>query len=253
MSSNSKKKELTEEQKKECEQLKKIFEEKKVELKFSQAEVAESFGISQSAINHYLNGINALNAQIATKFAKLLHVTVDQFSERLALEIADMANTIDSEEMKALAQAYTNEEDLIIIDVLNVEASAGNGSLGDLVEVVKKLHYVPEQFHTYFRGIDPEHIRVINIRGDSMHPTFNSGDMLFVDIDTCYFDGDGVYVFNYKGATYVKRLQNVGDHLLVISDNPVYREWQINKENYDQFYIQGKVKVHQSQRLNFIG
>ncbi|MBF4102592.1 helix-turn-helix transcriptional regulator [Gallibacterium anatis] len=32
--------------------------------------------MSQSAINHYLNGINALNAYIATKFAKLLKVTV---------------------------------------------------------------------------------------------------------------------------------------------------------------------------------
>ncbi len=160
---------------------------------------------------------------------------------------------MDKEEMKSLAESYSNEEDLIIIDVLNVEASAGNGSIGDLVEVVKKLHYVPEQFHSYFRGINPDNIRVINIRGDSMHPTFNAGDMIFVDINTCYFDGDGVYVFTYKGATYVKRLQNVGDCLLVISDNPVYREWEIKEESYNELHIQGKVKVHQSQRLNFIG
>lgn len=253
MSNNSKKKEITEEQKKECDQLKRIFEQKKLELKFSQAEVAEAFGISQSAINHYLNGINALNAQIATKFAKLLHITVDQFSERLALEINEMAKTIDKEEMNTLAESYNNAKDLIIIDVLNVEASAGNGSVGDLVEIVSKLHYVPEQFHTYYQGINPESVRVINIRGDSMYPTFNSGDMIFVDININHFDGDGVYVFNYKGDLYVKRLQNVGDCLLVISDNPIYREWKINEENYDQFYIQGKVKVHQSQKLNFIG
>lgn len=141
----------------------------------------------------------------------------------------------------------------IVIDVLDVEASAGNGSVGDLVEIVSKLHYVPEQFHTYYQGINPESVRVINIRGDSMYPTFNSGDMIFVDININHFDGDGVYVFNYKGDLYVKRLQNVGDCLLVISDNPIYREWKINEENYDQFYIQGKVKVHQSQKLNFIG
>ncbi|MFK5289077.1 helix-turn-helix transcriptional regulator, partial [Glaesserella parasuis] len=59
------------------------------------------------------------------------------------------------------------EEPSIVIDVLNVEASAGNGSTGDLVEIVSKLHYVPEQFYLYFRGIDPENIRVINIKGDS--------------------------------------------------------------------------------------
>ncbi|MDO4698277.1 MAG: S24 family peptidase [Pasteurellaceae bacterium] len=144
-------------------------------------------------------------------------------------------------------------EETIIIDVLNVEASAGSGSTGDLVEVVKKLHYVPEQFYTYFRGMNPDNIRVINVRGDSMQPTFNAGDMIFVDISTCYFDGDGVYVFNYKGDLFVKRLQNLGDRLLVLSDNSAYTNWDISEENYDQLYIQGKVKVHQSQKLNFIG
>lgn len=253
MSSNSKKKELTEEQKMEAEALKKIFEEKKVQLKFNQAEVAEAFGISQGGINHYLNGVNALNAQVATKFAKLLQVSVSAFSSRLALEISDMAKAIDEEEIKLLGLNQDDEGDSIIIDVLNVEASAGNGSTGDLVEVVSKLHYVPEQFQTYFRGINPDNIRIINIRGDSMQPTFNSGDMIFVDINTCFFDGDGVYVFNYKGDLYVKRLQNVGDHLLVISDNPIYREWKIDEHSIDQLHIQGKVKVHQSQKLNFIG
>lgn len=142
---------------------------------------------------------------------------------------------------------------MIVIDVLNVEASAGNGAVGDLVEIVNQLHYVPEQFNAHFRGIDPKSTRVINIRGDSMHPTFNTGDMIFVDISTQFFDGDGVYVFTYKGDLYVKRLQKLGDYLLVISDNPTYKDWEIKEENYEQLYIQGKVKVHQSQTLNFIG
>lgn len=143
--------------------------------------------------------------------------------------------------------------DTVIIDVLNVEASAGNGAVGDLIEIVNQLRYVPEQFYAHFRGMNPETIRVINIRGDSMHPTFNSGDMIFVDVNTHYFDGDGVYVFTYKGNLFVKRLQNIGDHILVISDNPTYKEWTISEENYEQLHIQGKVKVHQSQTLNFIG
>ncbi|KGQ25467.1 MULTISPECIES: S24 family peptidase [Gallibacterium] len=139
----------------------------------------------------------------------------------------------------------------IIIDVLNVEASAGNGSVGDLVEVVSRLYYVPEQYYTLFRGINPEGLRVINIKGDSMAPTFNSGDMIFVDINTQTFEGDGVYIFNYKNALYVKRLQRAGEKFLVLSDNPTYREWEINDES--QLFIQGKVIVHQSQKLNFIG
>lgn len=145
------------------------------------------------------------------------------------------------------------DQESIVIDVLDVETSAGNGSTGDLVEVVSKLYYVPDQFNLYFRGMNPESIRVINIRGDSMSPTFASGDMIFVDINITTFDGDGVYVFTYKNHLYVKRLQMAGDALIVISDNSTYKEWRITEENFEQLYIQGKVKVHQSQQLNFIG
>lgn len=204
----------------------------------TQAELGKKIGVSQNTIQKVESGGET---KYINQLAKALGVNVDW----LEFGIGE-ANT-------ATNKANGETEDLIIIDVLNVEASAGNGSLGDLVEVVKKLHYVPEQFHTYFQGLNPENIRVINIRGDSMYPTFNSGDMIFVDININHFDGDGVYVFNYKGDLYVKRLQNIGGCLLVISDNPTYREWKINEENYDQFYIQGKVKVHQSQKLNFIG
>ncbi|WP_232469650.1 helix-turn-helix domain-containing protein [Neisseria gonorrhoeae] len=32
--------------------------------------MAEAVGVTQSAVNHYLNGTNALNASIASQFAK---------------------------------------------------------------------------------------------------------------------------------------------------------------------------------------
>lgn len=179
---------------------------------------------------------------------------------RYLVEISEVLNvdvkwlqTGEGEPANTLSRTEDDEQESIVIDVLDVEASAGNGSTGDLVEVVSKLYYVPEQFHLYFRGMSPESIRVINIRGDSMTPTFASGDMIFVDIGVTCFDGDGVYVFTYKSHLYVKRLQMAGDQLIVISDNSTYREWAINEENFEYLHIQGKVKVHQSQQLNFIG
>lgn len=147
----------------------------------------------------------------------------------------------------------TPEPDLVIIDVLNIEASAGFGSNNDLVEVVNQLRYVPEQYYSLFRNMPPEQIRIINLSGDSMRPTFETGDLLFVDISVNMFEGDGVYVFTYKGHLYVKRLQNIGDKVLVISDNKLYEKWEITEENQDQLFIHAKVKVHQSQQLNFIG
>lgn len=169
---------------------------------------------------------------------------------------------IHSEQSNLINSRIGNEEqelqekdlnNFIIIDVLDVSASAGFGSSTELVEVVNQMRYVPEQFYSLFRNMAPQYIRIINLSGDSMHPTFSSGDMLFVDISVNEFAGDGVYVFTYKGHLYVKRLQNTGDQLLVISDNKLYEKWSITEENQDQLFIHARVKVHQSQQLNFIG
>ncbi|GAB1658885.1 TPA: helix-turn-helix transcriptional regulator [Mannheimia haemolytica] len=171
--------------------------------------------------------------------------------DQIHSEQSNLINSrIGNEEQKLQEQDLN---DFIIIDVLDVSASAGFGSSSELVEVVNQMRYVPEQFYSLFRNMAPRYIRIINLSGDSMYPTFSSGDMLFVDISVNEFTGDGVYVFTYKGHLYVKRLQNTGDQILVISDNKLYEKWSIKEENQDQLFIHARVKVHQSQQLNFIG
>ncbi|MDW1150549.1 helix-turn-helix transcriptional regulator [Mannheimia haemolytica] len=202
-------------------------------------DIAEALNISTMAVGDLINN-KTKKPRYLVEIADVLGVDVKWLQTGEGSPNTSLA--LDEEDQKS-----------IVIDVLDVEASAGNGSTGDLVEVVSKLYYVPYQFNLYFRGMNPESIRVINIRGDSMSPTFASGDMIFVDINITTFDGDGVYVFIYKNHLYVKRLQMAGDALIVISDNSTYKEWRITEENFEQLYIHGKVKVHQSQQLNFIG
>ena len=176
--------------------------------------------------------------------------------DKIAAKLEDGMNKprgwldLDHSGEKQIAQEDVNED--IVIDVLNVSASAGFGKSHDLVEIVTQMHYVPDEFYALFRNMNPESIRIINLSGDSMQPTFESGDMLFVDISVNSFTGDGVYVFTYKGHLYVKRLQNIGDKLLVISDNEVYKKWSSTEENQEYLFIHARVKVHQSQKLNFL-
>lgn len=151
--------------------------------------------------------------------------------------------------------ALVEDEEEIVIDVLDHAASAGYGAYnGDMVEIVRQLRYVPEQFHQLFRGMNPEKIRVVSAKGDSMQPTIDHGDLLFLDISINYFDGDGIYVFNYGDYNYVKRLQKAGRTLRVISDNSeLYAKWELEGEEADSIYIIGKVRAVQNQRLSFIG
>lgn len=92
MSKSTKKKELTDEQRRECEALKSLFEKRQKELradgkKFSQYSVADDLGITQGAVNQYFNGTNPLNLAVAVKFANVLQVAVGDFSQRLAKEL----------------------------------------------------------------------------------------------------------------------------------------------------------------------
>lgn len=145
--------------------------------------------------------------------------------------------------------------DSVVIKVLDIHASAGFGAVnGDVVQVIKELRFVPEEYHRRFPGINESITRVINVKGDSMNPTFQHGDLLFVDISISTFDGDGIYVFTFDNNLFVKRVQKTGRDFCIISDNETaYKSWNITPEDMPDMIFHGKVRVHQSQQLNFLG
>ena len=79
-----KKKSLSTEQLLDAQRLKAIYEAKKKELGISQQDIADTLGISQGAVGHYLNGRNALNMRVAAEFSRILKVSVSDFSPSLA-------------------------------------------------------------------------------------------------------------------------------------------------------------------------
>ncbi|WP_052285665.1 LexA family protein [Kluyvera genomosp. 1] len=83
-----KKKSLSTEQLNDAKRLKAIYEAKKKELRISQQDIADSLGISQGAVGHYLNGRNPLNLKVAGVFAKILGVSIEEFSPTLAKQVS---------------------------------------------------------------------------------------------------------------------------------------------------------------------
>jgi hypothetical protein len=69
-------------------------------------------------------------------------------------------------------------------------------------------------------------IQVIVATGDSMTPTINPRDLLFVDTAVTEFSGDGIYLIRRDHGLSCKRLSMAGRTLLVTSDNPVARDWK---------------------------
>ena len=141
------------------------------------------------------------------------------------------------------------------IEILNeIEASAGDGVItADAIELISAIEYTEAQYFLMFNHIPADNIKVINVKGDSMSPTLESGDLLFIDIRVIGYEGDGIYVFSYGKNLYVKRLQMAGDQLLVLSDNKSYKEWSITEENEYKFKVHGKVLIGQSQAFKRYG
>ena len=84
-----------------------------------------------------------------------------------------------------------------------------------------------------------------------MSPTIKDGDILFVDVTTRYFDGDGIYVIDWNGRLLTKRLiAKLDNRIAISSDNksPEYETEYIDISNQDRLTICGKVKAYFSLR-----
>ena len=136
----------------------------------------------------------------------------------------------------------TPQEGYIQLTLLDIKAEVGNGfDKNDYPKSVKLIE-VSEKWAKNKLGHNLESISVITASGDSMQPTFNCGDWLFVDKATNFYDEDGVYVFMSSSGLKVKRLQKfVSGELRIISDNQKYKSEVIEDNEFNSIKICGKV------------
>lgn len=208
---------------------------------YTQARLAKDVGMAQSSVNKLLKGANGSRKTV--EIASVLGVRPEWLStgqgEMLESGIRE-ANT--------LCQIKPVMNEVYRVDVLDVKASAGPGSLvtSDFIETIRAIEYTTEQARALFGNRPADNVKVITVNGDSMDGTISPGDQIFVDTGVTHFYGDGVYVFVFGKTLHVKRLQMQRDRLAVISDNPIYEKWYVESEDEDQFYVMAKVLLRQS-------
>lgn len=206
-------------------------------------ELANAIGGDVGNVSRLERGLQGFSESMLKKVATALSVPVSEL-----FTSDDSVDTVNKYSIESICDKQGG--DVYRVDVLDVSASAGNGaSSGDVVEVIRSIEYEPEYARTMFGNRPQGSVMLINVRGDSMTGTIEPGDLIFVDIKTRHFDGDGIYVFNFNGDTFVKRLQKVKFELKVISDNKAYETWSVTPDEMDMLHISGKVLVSQSQQI----
>jgi phage repressor protein C with HTH and peptisase S24 domain len=120
----------------------------------------------------------------------------------------------------------------------SIRVSAGGGAYED-EEAFEKLE-MPDFFVNIIGGTENlKNIEAINVTGDSMEPTLNSGNIIFIDKTKNDPSKDGIYAFVNENGLFVKRIQKrVDGGLDIISDNKEYPAQVVLKNDIN---ILGKV------------
>lgn len=206
----------------------------------TQASLAEAVGMAQPSVWKLTQGITK-NTRKLYEIARVLGVSPDWLS-------TGEGGMRDAPQFKMPREEIVAQTDSYRVDVLDVQASAGDGYLvsTEFVETIRAIEYTNEQAKALFGPRPADTVKVITVRGDSMEGTIEPGDQIFVDLSVTHFDGDGVYVFVFGKTMHVKRLQMQKHRLAVLSDNHRYKEWFIEESDEGEFHIMAKVLLRQS-------
>ena len=82
---------------------------------------------------------------------------------------------------------------------------------------------------------------LMEIDGDSMRPTLESGDMVLVDQGRQDLISDGIYAFGEGDVINIKRLQRVYPNVRIVSDNPDTVRYPSREVDHSDIRIIGRV------------
>lgn len=116
----------------------------------------------------------------------------------------------------------------------DLRAAMGSGQLpADYLDVLREITIHRSFFES--AGVSytsASKLAVVTGWGQSMEPTINHGDPVFVDCGVTDFVSDGVYLLTWDNLAYIKRVQKVSKtELKIISDNRNHDPFVVNAED----------------------
>lgn len=119
---------------------------------------------------------------------------------------------------------YITDDTVAIPYYTEVKASAGNGYLNNENEEPDFI-VLPKSM------IKGKNINALKVDGDSMAPNIKPDSIVFIDLSKKKLKKACVYVVRHEDEVYVKRLELIGDHVLLRSDNVSYSTITAKKED----------------------
>ncbi len=120
----------------------------------------------------------------------------------------------------------------------DIYASAGGGA--ENYEEDSEFLTLDEEIVNHLGGKQAiKNMHALNVLGDSMEPTLNDGDIVFMDKASTNLNRNGVYIVTTPVGLFIKRLQlRANGMVALVSDNEAYSDELVNA---DDIKILGKV------------
>ncbi len=206
---------------------------------------AESVGVVRKTIYDWIKDWTRIPLHSAFKICDKAGVTLEWVITGRGRSLDSLKTQRGIDDMLGIKRTTRNwnDQDIVLIRQLSIQASAGPGAMGGDLEAVDFIGIATDTFRRL--GVSPDLTEVIRARGDSMLPTISDGSIILVNRSVHEFQGGGIYVFSVGEDIRLKRLQRrIDGGLIVISDNeklypreelPVERLVELN------FTVHGKV------------
>lgn len=189
--------------------------------------LAEKIGVHANTIRNYESGKRSPDA---TFMAKLL----DVFPETNPGWLLTGEGSRERMEMQA-------QEGFVMFPRHKAHTGPGLGRLVESEQVVDFVSFKEEWVRNYFH-VSCQDLVLLDVKGDSMSPTLNDGDIILVDMGSARLEDSAIYVIEFDDVLLVKRIQRKFDGSVVIkSDNPIYESEVISREGVESLRIAGRV------------
>ena len=187
----------------------------------SQAELASKLGVTQQAVGKWESGKSSPDPSTVARIAELLNTTADYL-----LGLYRPVSNVSAPEERFFG-SYTES----LIPVIGT-VKAGYGALA----------FEEDYGQEYARVKDPANYFYLVVRGDSMEPRIQDGDLALVHKQDTLENGDlGVLIYGDEGEGTLKRYIQRGNCVVLQPFNPAYNEMVIKGEELNHLHIAGRV------------
>lgn len=209
----------------------------------SQAAFATEIGVHKNSIGNYERGERTPDADFLASLMKAGYSANWVVSGVGPMRLVDSVQDPSAVYQSSSVQTVHSDE-YAYIPLYNVEASAGHGSYVETEEVASRLAFRRDWINKEIHA-NPAHLHLIYVRGDSMDPALESGEVVMVDTSAAYEAiRDGIHVIQMDGSVLIKRLLRLpGNKIKVMSDNQVYPSFESDLKSGDITII-GRVIWH---------